>query len=108
MSTHHASPGEVVNLMSWDRDIPVEHSKAIAKTAEMELARLIFKDGAGIQEQHVDGPLIIHCLSGCLDIQALGADQRLGGGELLYLPPGEHFSLRAERQAVVLLTFIFR
>lgn len=107
MSTHHAAPGEVVNLAAWANDLPEEHSKVIAKTRAMELARLVLEDGASIENHHVDGPLVIHCLAGCLQVRALDTTERLGGGELLYLPPAETFTLEAVRHAVVLVTFVF-
>lgn len=107
MATHHAAPGEVVNLSTWANDLPKEHSKAIAKTREMELARMVLPAGETIENHHVDGPLIIHCLAGSLEVVSLGKTQEIGGGELMYLPPAERFTLTARRQALVLLTFVF-
>lgn len=107
MALHHAAPGEIVNLATWADDIPGDHSKAIAKTSEMELARLVMREGDVMEDKHVDGPLVVHCLSGCLEIDALGQTQRVGGGELLYLPPAETFTIRPVREALVLVTFIF-
>src|SRR5690606_29466532 len=72
MALHHAAPGEIVNLATWADDIPGDHSKAIAKTSEMELARLVMREGDVMEDKHVDGPLVVHCLSGCLEIDALG------------------------------------
>ncbi len=45
MATHHASPAEVVDLDTWAKDLPEEHAKAIVKTRDMELARLVFRAG---------------------------------------------------------------
>ena len=107
MALHHAAPGEIVNLATWADDIRGDHSKAIAKTREVELARLVMRDGDIMEEKHVDGPMVIHCLSGCLEVRALGLTQRVGGGELLYLPPAETFTIKPVREALVLVTFIF-
>lgn len=107
MATHHAAPGEIVNLATWADDLPEEHSKVIAKTDSVELARMVLPPGDAIENHHVDGPLVVHCVSGCLEIAAMGRQQEIGGGELLYLDPGETFTLRARRKAIVLLTFIF-
>lgn len=107
MSTHHAAPVEIVNLATWADDLPKEHSKAIVKTNEMELARLILPPGEGIEDQHVDGPLVVHCLSGSVEFDAMGKQQELGDGELAYLPAEEPFTLKARRHALVLLTFVF-
>ena len=107
MSTHHAAPGEVVNLASWTADLPAEHSKVIARTDAMELARLVMATGEIIGNHHVDGPLVVHCLSGGIEILAMGVSRTVDTGELLYLPPGEKFTLTARHQSLVLITFIF-
>ena len=107
MATHHAAPGEIVNLENWANDLPHEQSKVITKTEEMELARLFLPAGEAIENHHVDGPLVIHCLTGELEVSALGEERDLNGGELLYLPPAEPFTLKARAEARVLLTFIF-
>lgn len=106
MATHHAEPGEIVNLATWSEDLPEEHSKVIARTDEMELARLILPSGEEVGHHEVKGPLIIHCISGCVEVTALGQSKVMGGGELLYLPP-EKFVMKATRRAMVLVTFIF-
>lgn len=107
MATHHAAPGEIVNLATWADDLPEEHSKVIAKTGSMELARMVIPPGEPIENHYVDGPLVVHCVSGCLEVVAMGRTQEIGGGELLYLEAGERFTLRARRKAIVVLTFIF-
>ncbi len=107
MATHHAAPGEVVNLTSWTKDLPVEHSKVIAKTGAMELARLVLAEGEAIGKHHIDGPIVVHCLNGGVEILAMGVARTVSSGELLYLSPGETFTLTAKLQSLVLITFIF-
>lgn len=107
MATHHAAPGEVVNLSSWTKDLPVEHSKVIARTNAMELARLVLATGEVVGKHHIDGPLVVHCLSGGVEILAMGVARNVEDGELVYLPPGEKFTLTARLQSLVLITFIF-
>jgi quercetin dioxygenase-like cupin family protein len=107
MATHHAAPGEVVNLASWAGDLPAEHSKVIARCDEMELARLVLAAGEVVGNQHIAGPLVLHCLIGSVDISAHGLTRHLAGGELLYLSPGEKFTMVAVQDSLVLLTFIF-
>lgn len=107
MATHHAEPGEIVNLATWADDLPEEHSKAIAKTPEMELARLFLPPGKGMENHHVHGPLIVHCLSGRIEFDALSAVREMTGGQLAYLPPDERFTIRAREEALVLVTFVF-
>lgn len=108
MATHHAKPCEVVNLDTWTQDLASEHTKAIAKTEEMELARLFLPSGKEIASHKVDGPITVHCLKGTIEFTAMGATQELSSGHLLYLMPGEPHSLTAVEDSVVLLTIIFK
>ena len=107
MATHHAAPAEVVNLANWADDLPEEHSKAIAKTKEMELARLVLRPGEVVGNHHIDGPLVVHCITGSVHVSAMGSSPTLREGELLYLPPGEKFELSTASGALILITFVF-
>ncbi len=107
MATHHAAPGEVVNLASWAEDLPAEHSKIIARTEAMELARMVLAPGEVIGKHHMNGPLVVQCLAGGIDILALAVTRKVDAGEMLYLPPGEKFTLTARSQSLVLITFVF-
>ena len=48
MATHHAKPGEVVNLETWAEDLTTDQTKGIVKTEEMELVRLVLAQGKKI------------------------------------------------------------
>ena len=108
MATHHASPGEVVDLVTWAQDIPSERTKAIVKTEEMELARLVLPAGKAIPTHHVSGPIVFHCISGEIELTAMGEAQGLTPGQLSHLLPDEPYSVKAVEDSVVLLTIIFK
>jgi len=107
MATHHASPGEVVDLKTWADDLNEEKTKAIVKTQEMELVRIVLKAGKEIPNHKVTGPITVHCISGSIDFTSMGATQELKSGQLLHLMPGEPHSLSATEDSVILLTIIF-
>lgn len=107
MSTHHAAPAEVVDLATWAGDLPFEKSKAIVKTAAMELARLVLPAGQGLPDHRVDGPIVIHCISGRLAVTTSRGERELGAGQLLHLPPGDPHAVVGIEDAVVLLTIVF-
>ena len=108
MATHHANPGEIVDLQTWAADLPKEHTKAIVKTDEMELIRIVLPAGKGIPNHKVDGPITIQCVAGKLGITAMGATQELNYKQLIHLMPDEPHSLKAIEDSVVLLTIIFK
>lgn len=108
MATHHATPGEVVNLETWAEDLATDQTKAIVKTEEMEIIRLVIPAGKDIPNHKVSGPITVHCIKGRIEFTAMGATQELAQGELLHLMPGEPHSVKAVENAVVLLTIIFK
>ncbi|HEY5702729.1 MAG TPA: cupin domain-containing protein [Gammaproteobacteria bacterium] len=108
MATHHASPAEIVDLDTWANDIPNEQTKAIVKTEEMELARLVIPAGKEIPTHKVSGPIVVHCINGKIEFTAMGTTQMLISGQLLHLLPDEPHSLKAVEDSVVLLTIIFK
>ena len=108
MATHHAAPGEIVDLATWAQDVPHEKTKVIAKTDEMELVRLVLPAGKEFAGHKVSGPCVIHCITGEVECPAMGTTQALTSGQLLYLMPDEPHSVRAVVDSVVLLTIVFK
>lgn len=108
MSTHHAAPGEIVDLKSWANDLPIEQSKTIVRSEDMELARLVLPAGKLFNEHKVSGPVIIQCVKGKIRIRAADSKMTLTDNQLLYLAPNEPHSVHALNHSVVLLTIIFK
>lgn len=108
MATHHASAAEIVDLSTWAQGIPNEQTKAIVKTDEMELARLVIPAGKDFPNHKVSGPIIVHCINGEIEFTAMDTTQVLTPGQLLHLLPNEPHSIRAVEDSVILLTIIFK
>lgn len=104
MATHHASPGEIVDLRTWAEDLPKEASKVIFKIDELELARLVFATGDSFPDNDLPGPVVIHCLSGNLEIEGEGTSRTLSAEQLLYLSSIEPHSIKAISDSVVVMT----
>ena len=107
MATQHAGPGEIVNLETWANDLEIDKTKAIVKTDQMELIRLVLPEGACIGKHKVSGPITVQCVKGKIEFEAMGTIQELQAGELLHLMPAEPHSVKAQTDAVILLTIIF-
>jgi len=108
MATHHASPGEIVNLDTWAEDLASEKTKAIVKTDKMQLARLFIRAGNELPNHKVSGPIIVHCIKGRIQFTAMATTQEISQGELIYLMSGEPHSVSAIEDSIVLLTIIFK
>ena len=108
MAIQHAEPGEVIDLKYWANGLPNNRTKAIAKTEDMEIIRVVVPAEKEISEHKVDGPVIIHCIEGKIELTAMKNSQELKTSQLMYLAPGELHSLKAIENSVVLLTIIFK
>lgn len=108
MATHHASPFEIVDLETWADDLPRKKTKVIAKTPDMELARLVIGAGEVFPDHRVAGPIVVHCVEGEIEFSADDETKTLKADQLLYLQPGVPHSLRGTKDSVVLLTIIFK
>ncbi len=106
MALPHAPSGAVIEVRQARQDLSVFSAIALAKTDELELIRMILPAGKTIPEHHVPGELTLLCLEGEVTVQAHGAAQTLGPGQMMYLHGGQAHALRAERDALVLLTLL--
>jgi quercetin dioxygenase-like cupin family protein len=108
MATHHAVPGEIVDLETWAQDLIHDRNKAIVKTDYMELARIVIPAGEEFPNHNVSGPIVVHCTRGQTEITVLDKTQLLRSGQLLYLMPGQPHVIRAVIDSVILFTIIFK
>lgn len=111
MATHHAAEAEVVDLATWSDALPDGHSQAIAKVEHLELARLVVEAGKQMHRAgycHVDGPVVIQCLEGEVEVKTPGGTRRLRTGQLLYLLGGTDHAISGLVDSVVLLTIVLK
>lgn len=109
MATHHAEPGEIVDLDTWADDLPVDKSKVIAKIAHLELARLVIGGGTEMHSSgycQVPGPLVVHCIEGEVELCTPERDRVIREGQLVYLLGHTEHTIRGVRDSTVLLTII--
>ena len=108
MATHHAAPGGIVDLTTWANDLPEEKTKAIVKTNNIELARLVLPAGKEIPKHKISGPIVVHCIKGKIEFTAMDATKELKSGQLLHLMPNEPHSIMATKDSVILLVIVFK
>jgi quercetin dioxygenase-like cupin family protein len=106
MALQHAASGERIALHRDEQDIAHFTSVALAKTANMELIRLVLPKGRSMPSHKVDGELTLLCLEGAIAVDAHGRSTTLHPGQMLYLIGGEPHALNATEDAVALLTIL--
>ncbi|MFB9244924.1 cupin domain-containing protein [Massilia antarctica] len=106
MALQHAASGELIPLKRGDDDIAHFTSVALAKTGNMELIRLVLPKDREMPVHKVDGEITLLCLQGQIVCDAHGKSVVLRPGDLLYLLGGVPHGLRANDDAVALLTIL--
>ena len=106
MALQHAVSGEKIALQRGDDDIAHFTSVALVKTEHMELIRLVLPTERPIPEHKIDGEVTLQCLEGEIAVDAHGRTVVLQPNEMLYLAGGEPHTIRANRDAVALMTIL--
>jgi quercetin dioxygenase-like cupin family protein len=106
MALPHAASGERIALQRTDDDIAHFTSVALAKTEHMELIRLVLPKERPMPVHQVDGEMTLLCLQGEIVCDVRGAETVLRPGEMLYLLGGVPHAVRANEDAVALLTIL--
>ena len=106
MALQHAASGDKIKLARGDDDIAFFTSVALAKTRHMELIRLVLPKERDMPVHKVDGEMTLLCLEGEIVCDAHGKSTVLRPGEMLYLLGGVPHGVRANEDAVALLTIL--
>lgn len=106
MALQHAASGELIRLKTSDNDIAHFTSVALAKTEHMELIRLVLPKERDMPMHKVEGEVTLLCLEGEMVVDAHGVATTLRPGEMLYLLGGVPHGVRANEDAVALMTIL--
>jgi quercetin dioxygenase-like cupin family protein len=106
MALQHAAPGERIALQRGDDDIAHFTSVALARTAHMELIRLVLPKEKPMPEHWVEGEITLQCLEGEIAVELRHRTTVLRPNEMLYLGGGEPHAIRANHDAVALMTIL--
>jgi quercetin dioxygenase-like cupin family protein len=106
MALQHAASGERIRLTRDSDDIANFTSVALIKTEHMELIRLVIPKDKPMPEHRVEGEMTLLCLEGEIAFDAHGRTTILQPSEMVYLAGGEPHSVRANKDAVGLLTIL--
>ncbi|MGZ5201595.1 MAG: cupin domain-containing protein [Telluria sp.] len=106
MALQHAVSGERIRLKRDGDDIANFTSVALIKTDHVELIRLVIPKDKPLPEHRVEGEMTLLCLEGEIAFDAHGRTTILQPNEMVYLAGGEPHSVRANKDAVALLTIL--
>lgn len=104
MSVPQPELSEVIDVRPSGPAPPGEESSTLAKTAILEVRRLMLPKGREIPIHHARGEITVHCLEGRIAFTADGTTRELGPGQMLVLAAGEPHSLVGLEHPSVLVT----
>ena len=106
MATHHAQPGEVVDVRPLGSALADSKTTTLFKTENVEAVRIVMPAGKEISEHEAPGEIIVQCLEGKVAFTALGKTTELDAGQLMYLASEEPHSVKCIEDASFLLTIL--
>lgn len=106
MAVPHAKSGEVVDVQPLGATLRDHQTRALIKTPDLEVLRLIMPQGKEIPIHRAPGRITVQCLEGRVAFTALSGTVDLEAGQLLYLEPDEPHSLLAHENSSLLVTLV--
>lgn len=108
MALPHASSGQLIDVRPLGEQLTSSTSRAILKTRDLEVIRLVLPAGKSFPEHHVPGEVTLHCLEGKVELTAHGTTQIMHAGDMVYLQGKQPHALRAIEDASVLHTILLK
>lgn len=106
MALPHANLLDVIGVRPLGDALAGVPSTSLLKTARLQLLHLVLPAHKDIPEHRVDDEACLHCLEGEIEVVMAGGTRRLRGGELVVLPAGQPYALRARRDSALLVTLL--
>jgi len=80
-------------------------AKTLVKDGPLRITLVALKKGTVLPPHHVDGPISIQTIRGCLRLTTERGDMDLSEGSLIALGPGVVHAAKAHEDCAILLTF---
>jgi quercetin dioxygenase-like cupin family protein len=108
MALPHAGLLDVISVAPLGPGLARAVSSSLIKTDRLQLLHLVLPAHHDVPQHHVADPCSIHCLEGEIEVVMPGGTRHLRPGNLVVLPAGQPYSLRARSDSAVLMTLLLR
>lgn len=106
MALPHAHPLDVINVAPLGPGLRRAVSTSLIKTDRIQLLHLVLPAHHDLPQHHVADECTIHCLEGEIEVVMPGGTRHLRPGNLVVLPAGQPYALRARSDSGVLMTLL--
>ena len=108
MAITHAAPGELIDIRTYGPHPQETESSTLIREEHLEVFRFILPAGKTTPEHTVPGAITIQCLEGSVQLEALGRQQVLRAGQLVYLAAEEPHTVTALEDSALLITILLK
>ena len=108
MALNHLLPADPVDIQPLGARLATEPTKALFKSEQLELIRLVLLAGKSFPPHQVPGEVTIHCIEGEIDVTTESGSNILKAGQLLYLKGGAPHGVVALQDASALVTIVLK
>ena len=106
MALQHAVSGELIDVRPLGLDLSSNTTRALYKSAHLELFRMVLATGKSFPTHKVAGEITVQCLEGSIEFKVESSSQVMRQGDLLCLAGGQNHAITALEPASVLVTIL--
>lgn len=106
MALHHASSGEVIDLRPLGTALKGAESRALFKSAHMEVARVILVAGKDIPPHQLAAEVMVQCLEGQVVCIVDHQPRPMFPGDLICLAAATTYAITAIEDSSLLMTML--
>lgn len=105
MALQHANPGDVMNAGPLGSELGATPTRALIKTSELEIMRVVLKKNKTMAPHRVPGTVTIQCIEGHVEVVHEHTSE-LRPQQVLLIDGGRTHSLRAVEDSSLLVTIV--
>ncbi|WHZ11406.1 MAG: hypothetical protein OJF60_001845 [Burkholderiaceae bacterium] len=106
MALPHANPLDVIDAQPLGPQLAGTKTHSLIKTEKLQLVRIVLPAGHALPEHRLPHEVTVQCLEGEVELLTSARGHHLQAGQLMLLPAAEPHSVRALRDASLLMTVL--
>ena len=104
MAQPHLASGEITSLQPLGERLRQTESRALLKSAQLEVLRIVLLAGKTLPRHAVPGEITIQCLEGTAEFKTDSSAQDMRAGDFVFLAGGVAHEITARADCSLLVT----
>lgn len=106
MEQLHTARPQAIHVAPFGTKLAAARSGVLFKSDDMEVIRVVLRQGQTLPPHRVPGSISLHCLEGRLEVLLGHNLHELGPDQLIHLPPTLSHAVRALEDSFALVTIV--